>query len=146
MKTCSKCKAEKEFSKFSKNRSCKDGLDSWCKLCVREYQQSETGKKAKRKSDQKYRQTDAGKGASRRHGCKRRKIYPEKVKASSAVCHAVRDGKLNRPSTCESCFGEHFVEGHHWSYLEEHWLDVEWLCAKCHVKRHQEVETETLIC
>ncbi len=145
MKTCSKCKTEKDRSAFHRNRSTKDGLCSWCKSCVRKYQQSEAGKEAKQKSEQKYRPSDKGKAATQRHGRKRRLLYPEKIKASSAVCHAVRDGKLTRPSHCESCFEERFVEGHHWSYLEEHWLDVEWLCAECHVKRQHEIEIGVLV-
>lgn len=34
MKTCSKCKAEKAFSEFHKNRSRKDGLRDECKDCL----------------------------------------------------------------------------------------------------------------
>lgn len=36
MKTCSKCKEEKPFSDFSKNRSRKDGFYYYCKACVKE--------------------------------------------------------------------------------------------------------------
>ena len=35
MKRCTKCKQEKSFSEFSKNKNCKDGLHSWCKECER---------------------------------------------------------------------------------------------------------------
>ena len=37
MKKCSKCKVEKEFTDFSKNRSRKDGLHHQCKSCVKDY-------------------------------------------------------------------------------------------------------------
>ena len=33
MKVCAKCKESKELSEFSKNRSKKDGLSSYCKIC-----------------------------------------------------------------------------------------------------------------
>ncbi len=33
MKTCSKCKEEKPFSEFHKNRSKKDGYQDYCKVC-----------------------------------------------------------------------------------------------------------------
>ena len=37
MKTCSKCKIEKEFSEFSKNNKAKDKLNYCCKMCQKEY-------------------------------------------------------------------------------------------------------------
>ena len=55
MKTCSKCKVEKDEAEFAKNASKKDGLDYRCKSCVREYQQTDAFKEHKRA----YQQTDA---------------------------------------------------------------------------------------
>lgn len=37
MKFCNKCKNSKEFNKFSKNRSNKDGLQDYCKKCTAVY-------------------------------------------------------------------------------------------------------------
>jgi len=37
MKKCSKCKMVKSKSEFYKNRCHKDGLDTWCKDCKKEY-------------------------------------------------------------------------------------------------------------
>ena len=34
MKICSKCKV---IGEFSKNRTQKDGLNTWCKVCQRDY-------------------------------------------------------------------------------------------------------------
>jgi hypothetical protein len=39
MKTCTKCKIEKEETKFSKDKSRKDGLACWCKECRKQYSQ-----------------------------------------------------------------------------------------------------------
>lgn len=36
MKICTKCKTEKSLDCFSTNKKNKDGLHSWCKLCVNE--------------------------------------------------------------------------------------------------------------
>ena len=36
-KACSKCKTFKDLSLFSKNRTTKDGLHGWCKLCTDGY-------------------------------------------------------------------------------------------------------------
>lgn len=35
MKTCTKCKIEKELKEFSNNRWMKDGKNLWCKICVK---------------------------------------------------------------------------------------------------------------
>jgi hypothetical protein len=37
MKVCSKCKVEKEFSEFSKNKKAKNGLKCACKMCDKIY-------------------------------------------------------------------------------------------------------------
>ena len=38
-KRCSKCGEEKPLSEFSRSKNYKDGLQYWCKGCVKEYQQ-----------------------------------------------------------------------------------------------------------
>jgi hypothetical protein len=55
MKTCSKCKVEKDEAEFSKNKSKKDGLDYRCKACWREYRQTDAYKALQKK----YQQTDS---------------------------------------------------------------------------------------
>lgn len=37
MKVCTKCKENKSFSKFHKNKSCKDGYSYWCTMCYKDY-------------------------------------------------------------------------------------------------------------
>lgn len=37
LKKCTRCKIEKDKSEFYKNKNMSDGLNSWCKDCVREY-------------------------------------------------------------------------------------------------------------
>ena len=62
----------------------------------------------------------------------------EKRLASQKVNNALRDGKVIRPTSCEHCgTSEKKMQGHHWSYLPEHWLDVIWLCTSCHGKEHK---------
>jgi len=40
VKICSGCKTKKLFSRFGKDNSTKDGLDYWCKDCVKKYNKS----------------------------------------------------------------------------------------------------------
>ena len=130
MKHCNKCKEDKSVAEFHKDhRNKKDGLQGWCKDCVRLYGQSEAGKR----SDRKYSRSEKGREADRKH------YYnsPEKAKALNALNHAIRDGKINRPDFCESCFQEKFVEGHHPDYDKP--LEVTWLCKKCHTELHKDL-------
>jgi hypothetical protein len=63
---------------------------------------------------------------------------PLKRKAQYSATNAVRGGKLERKTSCEHCGTEDKkLHKHHWSYLEEHWLDVVWLCPKCHGTEHK---------
>ena len=61
-----------------------------------------------------------------------------KEKAHNKVGNAIRDGRLIRPNHCEICGVECVPHGHHESYEEEHWLDVQWLCVNCHIDSHCE--------
>jgi len=55
------------------------------------------------------------------------------------VHRAIRKGTLVRPVICEDC-GEEFpllgktkLTAHHYlGYEEIHYLDIQWLCRKCH--------------
>jgi hypothetical protein len=68
---------------------------------------------------------------------KYRSKNPEKYRANCAVNNAIRDGVLVKPCKCERCESTTNIQGHHWSYLEEHWLDVIWLCTSCHSEEHK---------
>ena len=71
-----------------------------------------------------------------RYSAIQRERHPEHKRARDAVYRAVRKGTLIKPDKCEECGKETTdLQGHHESYEPEHWLDVEWLCRKCHRKR-----------
>ncbi len=125
MKFCLKCKQDKDQSEFSKNRSCKDGLQDWCKSCCSEehkaYLKTEDGKEAQKKGNKRYLQTEAGKAANRR------KVSPEKIKAHKAVAYALKTGKL-RKRPCEICTNPK-VRAFYPDYCKP--LEVIWLCRGC---------------
>jgi hypothetical protein len=71
-----------------------------------------------------------------------REKWPDQERAKWAIKNAVRTGTVTKPVKCERCDGEHekhLIEAHHWSYLKEHWIDVLWLCRKCHKLTHKEL-------
>ena len=59
-KTCSKCKLVLPINMFWKNKRCSDGLQDWCKSCLKEYWQSPKGKAEHMKACTKYRKTPEG--------------------------------------------------------------------------------------
>ena len=67
MKTCSKCRVEKDDAEFPKRTSGKDGLDSRCRACWREYRQTDAVKESKQKINNAYRQTDSYKEYVKAH-------------------------------------------------------------------------------
>lgn len=70
MKFCTGCKKTKSVSEFHKNKSKKDGLHCWCKVCagkaMKKYRQTERGKIVSRRSVKKYCRTEKGKIVGRR--------------------------------------------------------------------------------
>ena len=70
-KYCTRCKVEKDQSAFSKNRSCRDGLQSWCRSCKAEQQRSTAGKESSKKSSAKWSRTSAGIESNKKAGTKK---------------------------------------------------------------------------
>lgn len=62
----------------------------------------------------------------------------DKQRARWKVQHAVRDGRMTRPTTCEACGsdGAGLIDAHHEDYARP--FDVRWLCRLCHNRRHAE--------
>ena len=93
MKTCYKCKVDKEITEFHKDKTTKDGLCSQCKTCKKQYCDSRAGLKAE--YDRIYRplHKEQGKTHNRRYrekhhykeierSKKYREAFPEKTKES----------------------------------------------------------------
>jgi len=61
------------------------------------------------------------------------KRNPEKRRAHIAVGNAIRDKRLIK-KPCEHCGINENIQAHHDDYSK--FLDVRWLCAKCHHRHH----------
>ncbi len=98
------------------------------------YKHTESGKKARRRAEQKYKKTPKGQEVQRIANRKKKLKFPEKIKAQNAVHDAIKRGKLDRPWVCELCKAEVFIEAHHNDYAKP--LEIVWVCAACHKKLH----------
>jgi len=65
--------------------------------------------------------------------------------ARIAVAQALRKGFIVRPEKCSKCdSSEGIIESHHHNgYEPDHWLDVVWLCKKCHGRADAENRRST---
>jgi len=99
-KKCPKCNEAKSIKEFCKAKQTKDGLNGWCKKCVKKSQQSERGKINKRKADQKYYKSERGIAANKKYkqsekGRRTQEIWnhSEKAKIAQRVWSQSERGK-----------------------------------------------------
>ena len=160
MKTCCTCKNKKSVSEFYKLRSSKDGLFSCCKECKlkatvnwQRRNKDKVAKWAKRwaeKNPQKKRDSwnnwyrENG-GREKRTEYNKERIH--KLRANWAVKQAIRKGSLKRPKVCQCCKkkSDRIESHHHKGYEKEFWLDVMWVCTKCHKKLEVQLEYNLLV-
>ncbi len=147
-KRCSKCGLTKAVSDFSRCSAHKDGLQYYCKACQARYDRSPANRAAHAQYDRspagsarslrssaRYNRSAAGRAVQARRDRQRRYWFPEKIKAHSAVQHALETGRLVR-QPCEVC-GAKRVQAHHDDYSKL--LEVNWLCLKDHRQRDKEL-------
>lgn len=128
---CSTCRGILLLSQFPPNKAQPEGRSGQCRPCI-----CEAARRSKKKRKRE--------GYIQNHGVRtrenielRRRRYPEKLKARQCVQDAVKSGKLQKPSKCESCnreFPKKKLQGHHADYSKP--LDVKWLCTDCHFTEH----------
>lgn len=151
MKKCFKCGIEKPISEFYKHRRMKDGHLGKCKECTkkdsrdnraanvdyyRAYDASRYQEDPKVKQRHvRYQQTPAGKDSMRKSREKWLSNNPVKRAAHVILGNSIKAGKIARPETCQDCGSGGRIHGHHHDYSKP--LDVEWLCPRCHRKRHE---------
>jgi hypothetical protein len=117
----------------------RDGCLNYCKVCVRTRARDRHRTKI---TDREWRRRERERGRKKfkaaRAAGKIQRAAAFKRAAHTAVGNAVRDGRLVPAKSCEDCghdFTELRREAHHEDYTKP--LEVRWLCALCHGKRHR---------
>jgi hypothetical protein len=88
---------------------------------------------ATREAERRYKESPKGKLAARRHEQAYYWRNHAKKRARESLKHAVKMGKVVRPSVCEGCKEPCKPEAHHHlGYAWEHRFTVQWLCRPCH--------------
>lgn len=152
MKVCFKCKQEKPLDEFYKHKKMADGHLNKCKECVRTdvrknrlenieyyraYDAARSGLQNRVEARLAYSKTDRGKEAGSRAKSNWSRRNPIKRMAATIIGNAVRDGKILKGESCESCGSvPSIIHGHHDDYAFP--LIVRWLCPGCHSKWHKE--------
>jgi hypothetical protein len=128
VKRCRTCRTPRPLSDFAPHNHSRDGRRAHCQECLLtgRYQPyiegpEERARRAKRERRPQWRQVH-GRYAER---------YPLATQAGRALQQTVRSGRVAKAEHCqvEGCASRLAIEGHHWSYAPEHWLDVLWCCA-----------------
>jgi len=141
LKKCSRCKITKPVTEFYKNKAQRDGLEGWCKDCSKiasrkYYSKSPIRREYEKNYLREYRRAGYGNKAD----YKTRNI--EKILASRAVERALHAGVITKQEVCSECGIKLKVVAHHYKgYQPENWLVVQWLCHKCHMKKHRKLTT-----
>lgn len=137
MKRCIKCGVEKSLGEFYAHSRMTDGHLNKCKDCQKSDVRSNRAKRLDhyRTYDLvRWRFCDERRETSAIQTKQWVRRNPEKRKAHIAVGNAVRDGRLSKPDTCQSCGNAGMIHGHHDDYNDK--LDVRWLCVPCHAREH----------
>jgi hypothetical protein len=88
----------------------------------------------------RYREKHAEKVRAYRKAYDQSQSGAEKRKAQSVFLWAVEIGAIIRPDKCSKCGVRCKPHGHHEDYTKP--LEVVWLCASCHQRRHAELAVQ----
>ncbi len=144
MKTCNTCNIEKnETDYYSNTKRCKECTRARVRAnrlsnleYYQNYDRNRPNKVERAIKQSEYAKTPRGKEVALKG---MRNFRRDKVKygAHCELNNALRDGKINKPSTCSNCNTDCNPHGHHDDYSKA--LDVRWLCTKCHTDFHNHV-------
>lgn len=151
MINCRHCKTDKPIADFYKSAIRQGGKTGDCKECIRsrvranraakidyyrEFDRKRANNPDRVQARKDYKQSEEGRKVVSRCNKAWRKRNPASYQAHNAVNNALRDGKMVKPSCCETCQQEAELHGHHCDYNKP--LDVMWLCDPCHKAWHKD--------
>jgi hypothetical protein len=130
MKICFKCQIEKSLDEFYKHPQMPDGHLNKCKSCT---------KKDVKNREEKLKLNDDYIEKERKRGREKYHKYKYKTKNTSAPCQKYRkDFPEKYKAQIKSAKIEVLLGNrHHWSYNEEHYLDIIDISFKDHKKAHR---------
>ena len=135
-KECTRCGKMLPLTDFSPCAHGRHGRYCRCKKCHALLARIRRAKKSQRQrtrqSHRAWRERNRAVASGAAQRWKRRN--PAKLRAHYAVRAAVLGGLLVRPDHCAGCSRAGPVVAHHSDYARP--LDVEWLCRRCHARRH----------
>lgn len=143
---CNQDKPESDFYTYAKRK---------CKGCFKSYRQwyekAFPEKVAAKHSRQWVKNRDKHLAKRRQNPIRRKLTDSDKVQlrnwrknhriewnAKARVRYAVLTGDIIRPEACQKCAHHCRPQAHHEDYAKP--LDVQWLCASCHKRRHKEMD------
>jgi hypothetical protein len=159
-KTCVGCGRGLSLGAFGKRACARDGLQSNCRECMaarqlrafladpervrdksRRYRAQHQDTVRERNRDRKGRMAPAQRAVEAARCRAWEAAHPGVHAAWMLVGHAVRSGRLVKPSACEACGLDGRLHGHHHRGDTDP-LDVVWLCLTCHNAAHKALDNE----
>lgn len=161
MKTCNKCKTEKPLAEFSKDKSRKDGLQSKCRGCNREYHREwyQDNRERRREYHREYHRVNR----ERKLGYIRewKQDNREKDRTYQATRRARKQGNLTPTDLQQSTEYRKMLEGTPCHYCgttegpfhidhkqplsrggDDHWSNLVQACESCNLSKHNKTYEE----
>lgn len=136
MKICNKCKCEKDISEFSKNKARPDGLNNWCKVCMRK----NSRKYYKTNKERMVAQIAENKAARVAENLTKLKLY-----LANNPCSVCGEGRLptldfhhRNPEDKDGNVTKILNSGYSWEVVLAEIEKCDVLCANCHRILHSE--------
>jgi len=138
LKTCSKCKKEKNISEFNK-RSDRNAYRSHCKACVKIYLQLQDPRKIKlqRKNYNLKNKNKMNEWARNKHDATNGHYSRIKYQVRKAILTGIIK-KTDCIYKNERCFGQ--IQAHHHDYTKP--IDVRFMCIEHHSAWHRLFQAE----